>query len=55
MHDDDKISYEEELSAFFVTQNPKMGSRQQASIAFSHDAEQDQIAKHWIQENISRG
>jgi peptide-methionine (S)-S-oxide reductase len=54
MYDDDKISYEELLEAFFVTQNPKMGSRQYASIIFSHDAEQDQIAKNWIQENVSR-
>jgi hypothetical protein len=52
---DDKISYEALLEASFVTQNPKMGSQQCASIVFSHDAEQDQIAKNWIQENISRG
>jgi peptide methionine sulfoxide reductase MsrA len=55
IYDDDKISYEELSEAFFVTQNPKMGSRQHASIIFSHDAEQDQIAKNWIQENVSRG
>ena len=54
MYDDDKISYEELLEAFFVTQNPKMGSRQYASIIFPYDDEQDRIAKNWIQENVSR-
>jgi peptide-methionine (S)-S-oxide reductase len=54
MYDDDKISYVELLEAFFETQNPKMGSRQYASVIFSHDAEQDQMARNWIQENVSR-
>jgi peptide-methionine (S)-S-oxide reductase len=54
IYDEDKISYEELLEAFFEAQKPQMGSRQYASIIFPHDAEQDQIAKNWIQENATR-
>lgn len=53
-YDDDKISYEELLEAFFQAQNPKLGSRQYASIIFPHDDEQSKAAKGWIKANSDR-
>ena len=53
-YDDEKISYPELLEAFFEAQNPKLGSRQYASIIFPHDDEQTKIAKDWIQANKDR-
>jgi len=50
-YDDDQISYEELLDAFFQTQKPKLGSRQYASIIFPHDEEQRKIAKDYLQTN----
>ena len=46
-YDDEKISYEQLLEAFFQAQNPKLGSRQYASIIFPHDKEQERIANEW--------
>eukprot|EP00980_Cylindrotheca_fusiformis_P028240 scaffold22589_cov138-Cylindrotheca_fusiformis.AAC.3 len=53
-YDDDKLSYQELLEAFFKSQKPKIGSRQYASIIFPHDEEQTQIANDWIQTNANR-
>ena len=53
-YDDDKISYPELLEAFFEAQNPKLGSRQYASIIFPHDEEQTKLANEWIQANENR-
>lgn len=53
-YDDDKISYNELLEAFFETQKPKMGSRQYASIIFPHDEEQKKMASEWIKKNADR-
>ena len=53
-YDDEKISYQELLEAFFEAQNPKYGSRQYASVIFPHDEEQQMIANEWIETNKSR-
>jgi peptide-methionine (S)-S-oxide reductase len=53
-YDDEKISYEELLEAFFEAQKPKFGSRQYASIIFPHDPEQQKIAIEWIEANKAR-
>jgi peptide-methionine (S)-S-oxide reductase len=50
-YDDERISYEQLLDAFFDAQKPKLGSRQYSSIIFPHDEEQKKIAKEYLQEN----
>jgi methionine-S-sulfoxide reductase len=52
VYDDSKVSYEHLLDAFFEAQEPKLGSRQYASIIFPHDDEQEQVAKEWIENGI---
>lgn len=52
VYDDSKVSYEQLLDAFFEAQEPKLGSRQYASIIFPHDDEQKQVAKEWIENGI---
>jgi len=47
-YDDAVVSYKELLDAFFDAQEPKVGSRQYASIIFAHDEEQNDIAKDWL-------
>lgn len=47
-YDDEKVSYEQLLEAFFEAQEPKMGSRQYASIIFPHDEEQKKVASQWL-------
>jgi methionine-S-sulfoxide reductase len=53
-YDDEQISYEELLDAFFHIQKPQIGSRQYASIIFPHDEEQTQIAESWIESNVGK-
>lgn len=48
-YDDETISYEQLLDAFFHCQKPKLGSRQYASIIFPHDEEQREIATKYIE------
>ena len=50
IYDDNKISYDELLDAFFDAQEPRTGSRQYASFIFPHDDEQTEIAQTWLQE-----
>ena len=50
VYDDDKISYQELLDAFFAAQEPKAGSRQYASIIFPHDDEQTKVAQNWLRD-----
>lgn len=50
-YDDEKLTYEELLEAFFKSQKPKLGSRQYSSIIFVHDDEQRKIASNFIQKN----
>lgn len=47
-YDESQISYPELLEKFFETQNPKLTSRQYASIIFCHDEEQKQAAEEWL-------
>lgn len=47
-YDDEKVGYEQLLEAFFEAQEPKMGSRQYASIIFPHDEDQKKIAAEWL-------
>lgn len=47
VYDDELIDYAELLDAFFVAQEPKVGSRQYASIIFPHNEEQRQAAEEW--------
>lgn len=47
-YDDDKLSYQELLDAFFEAQEPKLGSRQYASIIFPHDEKQQEVAQEWL-------
>lgn len=47
-YDDSIVSYNELLNAFFEAQEPKMGSRQYASIIFVHNEEQESIADNWL-------
>jgi peptide-methionine (S)-S-oxide reductase len=53
-YEDEELSYEQLLDAFFEVQEPKMGSRQYASIIFPHDREQREAAERWRKENASR-
>jgi peptide-methionine (S)-S-oxide reductase len=50
-YDDEKVSYEQLLDAFYDAQKPKLGSRQYASIIFPHDEEQNSVASQYIQQN----
>jgi peptide-methionine (S)-S-oxide reductase len=50
LYDDEKVSYEQLLDAFFQVQEPKGGSRQYASIIFPHDPQQQQVAEEWLQQ-----
>lgn len=47
-YDDEKVSYQQLLDAFFEAQEPQPGSRQYASKIFPHDEEQRKIAKEWL-------
>ena len=53
-YDDEIVSYDELLDQFFEKQEPKMGSRQYASIIFPHDAEQRTAAQKWLAANDER-
>ena len=53
IYDDETISYQELLEAFFEAQEPKINSRQYASIIFPHDKEQEEIASSWLQQGIA--
>ena len=50
IYDDTQISYPQLLEAFFEAQEPKIGSRQYASIIFPHNPDQERVAKEWIQQ-----
>lgn len=52
-YDDDKVSYQQLLDAFFEAQEPQSGSRQYASMIFPHDEEQRKIAKEWLERGTS--
>lgn len=47
-YDDDVVSYEALLDAFFEAQEPKWQSRQYSSIIFPHNEEQQAIAQKWL-------
>jgi len=51
LYDANQLSYEQLLDAFFEAQEPKIGSRQYASIIFPHDQEQERIAEEWLEKN----
>ena len=53
-YDDERISYEQLLDAFFLSQKPKLGSRQYSSIIFPHDEEQKKIAMEYLQANAEK-
>jgi peptide methionine sulfoxide reductase MsrA len=53
-YEDVELSYDQLLDAFFEVQEPKVGSRQYASIIFPHDREQREAAERWRNENTSR-
>jgi peptide-methionine (S)-S-oxide reductase len=53
-YEDDKISYDQLLDAFFDAQNPQPQSRQYASIIFPHNDEQAQAAQTWLQQEKRR-
>ncbi len=53
-YDDEKLSYQQLLEAFFESQKPKLGSRQYSSIIFAHDDEQRSIAAAYIQTNAKK-
>jgi peptide-methionine (S)-S-oxide reductase len=53
-YDDAIISYDMLLDAFFAKQEPKTGSRQYASIIFTHDDEQRKTAVAWSETNQNR-
>ena len=54
-YDDTKVTYGQLLEAFFATQQPKAGgSRQYASIIFPHDADQEAVARQWLEQAQSR-
>lgn len=48
LYDDEYLSYEQLLDAFFEAQEPKFGSRQYGSYIFPHDKQQQEIAKQWL-------
>jgi methionine-S-sulfoxide reductase len=54
IYDEDVISYNELLDAFFEAQEPKYGYRQYASIIFPHDAKQKDAAQEWMFNNGAR-
>ena len=54
IYDDTKLSYDELLDAFFDAQEPKLNSRQYASVIFPHDDEQRRVAESWLTENKLR-
>ena len=53
-YDDETLSYDELLDSFFETQEPKLQSRQYASIIFPHDSEQEAAAKEWLDRNSQK-
>jgi peptide-methionine (S)-S-oxide reductase len=53
-YDDELITYEELLDAFFKAQQPQFGSRQYASIVFPETAEQEAAATAWLATNTNR-
>lgn len=54
VYDDEKVAYPELLDAFFEAQEPKLGSRQYASIIFPHDEEQKEAAQTWLEAGANR-
>lgn len=53
-YDDDTVTYRELLDAFFQAQEPKLASRQYASIIFPHNDEQERIAQEWLTNERNR-
>mmetsp|Transcript_2145 Transcript_2145/g.3177 ORF Transcript_2145/g.3177 Transcript_2145/m.3177 type:complete len:237 (-) Transcript_2145:1060-1770(-) len=53
-YDDEKLYYEDLLEAFFEAQEPKLDSRQYASIIFPHDKDQEAIAQKWLSSGQGR-
>jgi peptide-methionine (S)-S-oxide reductase len=53
-YDDEKISYDQLLDAFFEAQEPQPQSRQYSSIIFPHNEQQAQSAQSWLQQEKSR-
>jgi len=53
-YDDEQLSYRQLLDAFFEAQEPKLGSRQYASIVFPHDAEQQLVVEDWLSSEKER-
>lgn len=53
-YDDDEITYDQLLDAYFEAQEPQLGSRQYASIIFPHDTEQEKAAQQWLERNAGR-
>jgi methionine-S-sulfoxide reductase len=47
--DDERLSYQDLLDAFYEHQEPKPGYRQYGSFIFPHDEEQELIAREWKQ------
>lgn len=54
-YDDEIVSYNQLLDAFFEAQEPQPGSRQYASIIFPHDAVQEKVAKEWLEAGTREG
>jgi methionine-S-sulfoxide reductase len=48
-YDDEVLSYAELLDRFEEAQNPKMGSRQYASIVFTTNDDERRLASQWLQ------
>jgi len=48
-YDDEVLSYAELLDRFEEAQNPKMGSRQYASIIFTANDDEHRLASQWLQ------
>ena len=53
-YDDEKISYDQLLDAFFEAQEPQPQSRQYSSIIFPHNEQQEQSAQSWLQQEKRR-
>lgn len=53
-YDDATIAYPELLDAFFEAQEPKLGSRQYASIIFPASDDEQKLAEAWLEENQDR-
>lgn len=53
-YDEQVLPYDKLLDAFFMAQEPKIGSRQYGSFIFPHNAEQEAVAREWIERNKSQ-